>query len=139
MNEARVHDLTTVDVVIVGGGLTGSALANALSDGRRRILVLEARKGKNPRFNGELIHPSGVDELAELGVLEGLHAAGGVDVPGFAIVHHRDQPATTLPYHEIPGSRAAGFAIDHHDLVDVLRDVASKKPGVEYRFGERVT
>ncbi|MEO6952671.1 MAG: FAD-dependent monooxygenase, partial [Polyangia bacterium] len=42
-------------------------------------------------------------------------------------------------YHEIPGSRAAGFAIDHHDLVDVLRDVASKKPGVEYRFGERVT
>ena len=127
------------DIVVVGGGLTGSALANALSDGRRRILVLEARKGKNPRFNGELIHPSGVDELAALGVLDGLHAAGGVDVPGFAIVHHRDKPATTLPYDEIPGSRAAGFAIDHHALVDVMRDVASKKPGVEFRYGERVT
>ncbi len=134
-----MSDVKTYDIVIVGGGITGSALASALSDGRRSIVVLEARKGKNPRFNGELIHPSGVDELEALGVLDSLHEKGGVDVLGFAIVHHRDRPATTLPYHEIPGSRAAGFAIDHHDLVDVMREAASKKAGVAYRFGERVT
>ena len=127
------------DVIIVGGGLTGSALATALADGRRRILVLEARKGKNPRFNGELIHPHGVDQLDELGFLGPLHAAGGVDVTGFAVVHGRDIAPTTLPYSEIPGSRQHGFAIDHHDLVETMRSIASAKPHVEYRFGERVT
>jgi 2-polyprenyl-6-methoxyphenol hydroxylase-like FAD-dependent oxidoreductase len=128
-----------VDILIVGGGLTGSALATALSDGRRRILVLEARKGRNPRFNGELIHPHGVDQLDELGFLGPLHDAGGVDVNGFAVVHGREQAPTTLPYAEIPGSRPFGFAIDHHDLVDTMRKIAAKRPRVEYRYGERVT
>jgi 2-polyprenyl-6-methoxyphenol hydroxylase-like FAD-dependent oxidoreductase len=134
--QEKRHDF---DVIIVGGGLTGSSLATALADGRRRILVLEARVGKNPRFNGELIHPSGVDQLDALGFLDDLHAAGGVDVKGFAACASVAQGPTPLPYSEIPGSRPFGFAIDHHDLVDVLRRIAGKKPGVEYRFGERVT
>ncbi len=134
-----LHVKLDCDVLIVGGGLTGSALATALADGRRRIIVLEARKGKNPRFNGELIHPSGVDQLEALGFLEALHAAGGVDVTGFAVVPGRDSAPTTLPYAEIPGSRAHGFAIDHHDLVATMRGIASAKAGVEYRYGERVT
>ncbi len=134
--QTQRHDF---DIIIVGGGLTGSSLAAALADGKRRILVLEARAGKNPRFNGELIHPSGVDRLAELGFLDELHAAGGVDVVGFAAVASSKSDVTALPYSDIPGSREHGFAIDHHDLVDVLRRVTSKKPGVTYRFGERVT
>ena len=139
MDPARAAATYDCDVVIVGGGLTGCSLALALADGRRRIVVLEARKGKNPRFNGELIHPSGVDHLEALGVLDALHDAGGVDVDGFAVVHGPTQAPTTLPYAEIPGSRAAGFAIDHHDLVEVLRRAVAKQPGVELRTGERVT
>ncbi len=127
------------DVIIVGGGLTGCTLALALADGRRRILVLEARKGKNPRFNGELIHPSGVDHLDSLGVLAALHEAGGVDVVGFAVVPNVNAAPITLPYAEIGAERAAGFAIDHHDLVATLRSHAALRPGVELRYGERVT
>ena len=33
------------DVIVVGGGLSGCAMATALADGRRKILVLEARAG----------------------------------------------------------------------------------------------
>lgn len=127
------------DVIIVGGGLSGCTLACALSDGRRRILVLEARTGKNPRFNGELIHPSGVDMLDELEVLDPLHEAGGADVEGFACVRHVDRTPTLLPYREIEGSRPFGFAIDHHDLVATLRKRLAEMPGVELRTGERVT
>jgi squalene monooxygenase len=127
------------DIIIVGGGLSGCTMATALADGRRRILVLEARAGRNPRFNGELIHPHGVDVLAEHGFYAPLQAAGGADVRGFACVPGGGKPATLLPYAEIPGSRPYGFAIDHHDLVDTLRAEMAKRPGIELRLGERVT
>ena len=126
------------DVIVVGGGLSGCAMATALADGRRKILVLEARAGRNPRFNGELIHPHGVDVLDERGFLGPLHEVGGADVRGFAVVQSETQPITLLPYEEIPGSRKFGFAIDHHDLVDTLRARMLQRPGVELRLGERV-
>ncbi|HEX9103491.1 MAG TPA: FAD-dependent monooxygenase [Polyangia bacterium] len=126
------------DVIVVGGGLSGCAMATALADGRRKILVLEARAGRNPRFNGELIHPHGVDVLDERGFLGALHEAGGADVRGFAVVKSLHEPVTLLPYDEIPGSRPFGFAIDHHDLVDTLRKKTLEHPGIELRLGERV-
>ena len=127
------------DVIVVGGGLSGCAMASALADaGRRNILVLEARAGRNPRFNGELIHPHGVDVLDERGFLGPLHEAGGADVRGFAVVKSLTEPTTLLPYDEIPGSRPFGFAIDHHDLVDTLRKKMLERPGIELRLGERV-
>lgn len=126
------------DVIVVGGGLSGCAMATALADGRRKILVLEARAGRNPRFNGELIHPHGVDVLDERGFLGALHEAGGADVRGFAVVRSLTEPTTLLPYEEIPGSRPFGFAIDHHDLVDVLRKKMLEHPGIELKLGERV-
>jgi squalene monooxygenase len=126
------------DVIVVGGGLSGCNMATALADGRRKILVLEARAGRNPRFNGELIHPHGVDVLDERGFLGPLHAAGGADVRGFAVVKSLHEPITVLPYEEIPGSRPFGFAIDHHDLVDTLRAKMAERPNIELRLGERV-
>jgi 2-polyprenyl-6-methoxyphenol hydroxylase-like FAD-dependent oxidoreductase len=133
-----VTNAPTYDVIIVGGGLSGCAMATALADGRRKILVLEARAGRNPRFNGELIHPHGVDVLDERGFLEALHVAGGADVRGFAVVKSLHEPITVLPYDEIPGSRPFGFAIDHHDLVDTLRKKMLEHSGIELRLGERV-
>src|SRR5579883_693488 len=131
------------DCIVVGGGLTGTALATALSDGKRRILVLEARAGKNPRFAGELIHPTGVDVLDAHGLLEPLRDMGGVGVRGFAVVRPpesaRDPAFTLLPYDEIPHGRPAGLAIEHHAMVARLRLEAAKRPGVELRTGARLT
>jgi squalene monooxygenase len=138
-------DSRTADVVIVGGGLSGCAMAAALADGAKengrtlKIVMLEARAGKNPRFNGELIHPTGVDVLDARGFLGPLHQAGGADVEGFAGILKPGGPSTVLPYREIEGSRAHGFAVDHHILVDVLRKETLKRAGIELRLGERVT
>jgi 2-polyprenyl-6-methoxyphenol hydroxylase-like FAD-dependent oxidoreductase len=63
------------DVVIVGGGFVGLAAAAALADSRRRIVVLEARAGADPRFRGELIHPHGVAVLEGLGLRAPLERA----------------------------------------------------------------
>jgi len=131
----------SIDVIIVGGGISGCAMAAALADGKRRIVILEARTGRNPRFNGELIHPTGVDVLDDRGFLGPLHEAGGMDVAGFACLApgRPTGQETMLPYSEIAGSRPYGFAIDHHDLVDTVRRVVLTRPGVELRTGERVT
>jgi 2-polyprenyl-6-methoxyphenol hydroxylase-like FAD-dependent oxidoreductase len=129
------------DIIIVGGGLSGCAMAAALADGRRRILILEARTGKNPRFNGELIHPTGVDVLDRRGFLGPLEAAGAAQILGFACVAQPGRAATILPYREIPGSRPFGIGIDHRDLVEVLRRELLAKHGatVTLRTGVRVT
>src|SRR5690242_6447619 len=104
--------MSAPDILIVGGGLTGTSLACALSDGRRRILVLEARAGKNPRFAGELLHPTGVDVLEEIGVLDRLRS-GGVPVIGFAVVGAPGRAPIDLDYSEVSGARPWGFAMEH--------------------------
>ena len=127
-----------MDILIVGGGFTGVSAAAALADGRRRITILEARAGKNPRFNGELIHPTGVAVLDELGLLPELAKHGGVPVQGFAVVPSPTEDAVLLPYREIPGARPDGFAMDHHEMVARMRAAVVRRPGVELRTGERV-
>lgn len=131
------------DVIIVGAGVTGCAMAAALADGERRILVLEARPGHAPhkhRFAGELIHPTGAQVLDELGFTPALRAAGGVEVDGFAVVREAeraDQP-TLLPYREIPRARPTGFAMEHQALCEAMRQVTMGRPGVTMRFGQKV-
>ena len=131
--------MSVPDVVIVGGGFVGCAAAAALADGRRRIIVLEARAGADPRFRGELIHPHGVAVLAGLGLHAPLARAGGFDVRGFAVVPGEGAEAVLLPYDDVAGKPRRGLSMDHHEMVASLRAQVSARPGVEFRTGERVT
>lgn len=126
------------DVIVVGAGVTGCAAAVALADGQRRILVLEARNNHKPRFAGELIHPTGAQVLDDLGFMPTLRRHGGIDVTGFAVVPSREDPSLRLPYSEIPNNRPTGFAMEHRDLVDGMREVLRQTPGVEVRMGHKV-
>ena len=127
------------DVIVVGGGFSGASLASALADGGRRALVLEARAGRNPRFAGELIHPTGVDVLAAHKLLAPLLEEGGQAIDGFAVVRERDAPATLLNYDEIPGGRPHGLAIEHQTMVARLRREALARGGIELRCDCRIS
>jgi squalene monooxygenase len=124
------------DVVIVGGGFTGAALACALADGSRRIAVLEARPVASRRFAGELLHPTAVDELDRLRLLAPLLDAGGVPVEGFAVV--RGGATRLLPYAAVPGRRPYGLGIEHATMVTVMQREATRRPGVTLSTGVRV-
>jgi 2-polyprenyl-6-methoxyphenol hydroxylase-like FAD-dependent oxidoreductase len=126
------------DVVIVGGGFAGMCAARALADGRRRILVLEARTGTDPRFRGELMHPPAVEILDQLGLLQPLVEAGGVMVDGFAVVLADQKPVVTLPYAELGGNAGRGFSMEHPRMVACFRREVSRDRGVELRTGVRV-
>lgn len=58
------------DVVIVGAGVLGSAMATVLARDGRRVTVVERDLKEPDRIVGELLQPGGFRALKELG-LEG--------------------------------------------------------------------
>ncbi len=66
------------DVVIVGGGIAGSALALVLARRGTIVTVLERQRDYADRVRGEYMHPWGVAEAQRLGILDILLNAGGV-------------------------------------------------------------
>lgn len=131
-----------VDVAIVGGGFAGLCAARALGRLGKKVLVLEARTGPDPRFRGELMHPPAVDVLRELGLLDDLVAAGGVMVDGFAVVLGEGKPLIELPYAEIDRGRSErpcqGFSMEHPAMVACFRRAVAADPNVTVRTGVRV-
>jgi len=64
------------DLIIVGGGIGGSALATVMARAGRRVLVLERQATFRDRVRGEWMAQWGVREAATLGLLDDLMAAG---------------------------------------------------------------
>lgn len=65
------------DLVIVGGGIGGSALATVMAVAGRSVLLLEQSQVYEDRVRGEWIAPWGVAEVHRLGLYDLLMAAGG--------------------------------------------------------------
>jgi len=110
------------DVVVAGGGVAGVSVAAALQEFGHHVLLVEPGLDSAKRLAGELIHPPGVSDLAELGLLVPLEKAGLAPVLGFAVSPEAAAAPYLLPYGEIPGVRRLGFAIDHAVLSAVLLD-----------------
>lgn len=66
-----------IDVVIVGAGVAGGALATRLARDGLSVLFLERTHVHVDRIRGEWLAPWGVHEAAQLGILDELHAAAG--------------------------------------------------------------
>jgi 2-polyprenyl-6-methoxyphenol hydroxylase-like FAD-dependent oxidoreductase len=67
----------TADVVVVGGGIAGGALAGRLAASGVDVLVLERQERYRDRVRGECLMPWGVAEARRLGVEQVLLDAGG--------------------------------------------------------------
>src|SRR3990167_2841409 len=65
------------DLIIVGGGIGGSALAAVMARAGRAVLLLEQSEAYEDRVRGEWIAPWGVDEVRRLGLYDLLVGAGG--------------------------------------------------------------
>src|SRR2546426_9635757 len=89
------------DIVTVGGGLGGAALARAMAERGARALVLERERRFTDRVRGEALLPWGVAEARALGLEDLLRATCAHELPWndlyFAGLQgaHRDLAATT--------------------------------------------
>ena len=126
------------DIVTVGGGLGGAALAAAMAQRGARVLVLEREIKFKDRVRGEGLLPWGVEEARKLELYELLRDhAGGLEVNGVEghwgtlIIPPRDLIATT-PQH------APLLTFYHPEMQETMLAHAADK-GAEVRRGVTVT
>src|SRR5439155_67663 len=125
------------DIVTVGGGLGGAALARAMAERGARVLVLERERRFADRVRGEALMPWGVAEARALG-LESLllatcaHPLPWLDifVAGLQIVH-RDMPAST--------AHAAPWLAFYHPAMQEAVLESAAGAGADVRRGVRVS
>lgn len=126
----------TYDIITVGGGLGGAALALAMAEHGARVLVLERESQFRDRVRGEGLHAWGVPEARALGIYERLRETCGVEVRWWDTylradqIDHRDFPATT-PHH------SPLFGFYHPEMQEVLLTAATQA-GAEVRRGASV-
>jgi 2-polyprenyl-6-methoxyphenol hydroxylase-like FAD-dependent oxidoreductase len=118
------------EVVIVGGGIGGSALATVLARAGIGTLVLEKSAVHLDHVRGEWLAPWGVNETQRLGLYDALIAAGGHHLAehiGFGDdVEESTARAETLNFAAFEG---AGFkpplCMRHPDMCDLLNTTAT--------------
>jgi 2-polyprenyl-6-methoxyphenol hydroxylase-like FAD-dependent oxidoreductase len=77
------------DVVIVGAGLAGSALAGVLARGGLSVLAIEREVAFRDRIRGELTWPWGVAEAARAGLVDVINSTGAARIPEIHFVENR--------------------------------------------------
>jgi 2-polyprenyl-6-methoxyphenol hydroxylase-like FAD-dependent oxidoreductase len=125
------------DLVIVGGGLAGSALAKNMAEHGARVLVYEREQQFRDRIRGEGMHPWGVTEARTLGLYDTLRHTCAHEVRywaayrGAPLPNRRDLVATTT-------HRAGSLNFYHPAMQEVLLRMAAEA-GAEVRRGATVT
>src|SRR5712692_9122512 len=126
----------TYDIIAVGGGLGGAALAKAMAEHGARVLILEREKHFKDRVRGEGMFPWGVAETQALGLYELLRTTCAHESPRFGLYlgpefgEPRDLPTTTPQ--QLPA-----FTFSHPAMQEVLLQAAAAA-GAEVRRGASV-
>ena len=125
------------DLIVIGGGVGGSALATGMATAGAKTLVLEAEESFRDRVRGEAVMPWGVAEARLMGLDAAFHLAGANPLPFWDSYQgpdrsgHRDLTRTTPVKEPVMGCF-------HPALQDALLQQAEQS-GAEVWRGARVT
>ena len=120
----------TADVVIIGAGILGSALATTLARAGRSVLLLEKSLKEPDRIVGELLQPGGVSALEELKLRDCLDDIDAVVVEGYEVTYYGER--VHIPYAARPKTapRPQGRSFHHGRFVRRLRAAVAAEPNV---------
>ena len=124
------------DLVTVGGGVGGAALATAMAARGHRVLVIERETQFKDRVRGEFVFPWGVAEAKELGVYDALIEAGGHH-PRYWADYAGPDPLPPRNFVEDTPQRLHGLCIYHPRMQEALLQ-AAQSAGAEVWRGTSV-
>ncbi|PWA96591.1 squalene epoxidase, FAD/NAD(P)-binding domain protein [Artemisia annua] len=133
--ECRSHDDDDdADVIVVGAGVAGAALAHTLGKDGRRVRVIERDLTEPDRIVGELLQPGGYLKLIELGLEDCVEDIDAQRVFGYALF--KDGRNTRLSYPlEKFHSDVAGRSFHNGRFIQRMREKASSLPNVQLEQG----
>ncbi|KAF2215360.1 hypothetical protein CERZMDRAFT_110058 [Cercospora zeae-maydis SCOH1-5] len=136
------------DVVIVGAGIFGCAVAWALGNQGRSVILLERSLKEPDRIVGELLQPGGVQALQTLGLRDCLDGIDAVKVFGYDVIYYGDEVRIAYPmnagnvaevdektsltdeYRGTKRKRPEGRSFHHGRFIQNLRAKAKSNPNV---------
>ena len=122
------------DVVVIGAGILGCAVAVALGNQGRSVLLLEKSLKQPDRIVGELLQPGGVAALEKLGLRDCLEDIDAIRVEGYEVIYYGE--AVNIPYPSIAGEdggekqKPEGRSFHHGRFIQRLREAAKRTPNV---------
>ncbi|XP_071374789.1 squalene monooxygenase isoform X2 [Centroberyx affinis] len=123
------------DVVIVGAGVLGSAMAAVLARDGRRVIVVERDLREPDRIVGELLQPGGYKALKELGLQGSVEGLDAHVVNGYVIHDMESSTEVEIPYPQEDRSIQCGRAFHHGRFIMGLRRAALAEPNVTFVEG----
>ncbi|KAI1105278.1 SE-domain-containing protein [Jackrogersella minutella] len=132
------------DVVVVGAGVFGCAIAYALADQGRSVILLERWMKEPNRIVGELMQPGGVNSLRKLGLGHCIDDIDAMPCNGFDVFFYGED--VCMPYPRIQGllgmedakvndkkseaPRPQGRSFHHGRFITKLRQACLKHPNI---------
>ncbi|AEO67618.1 733f9685-ac51-42a0-bf82-501ebcb9e58f [Thermothielavioides terrestris] len=129
------------DVLVVGAGVAGCAIATAFARQGRHVLVVERNLAEPDRIVGELLQPGGVAAIAALGLSHCLDGIEATPVKGYHLFWKDEQAAFWFcPFSgsnnrvlDTPGSKPippTGRSFHHGKFIERLRASIAAEPNV---------
>ncbi|CAN4122505.1 unnamed protein product [Withania somnifera] len=123
-----------VDIIVVGAGVAGAALAHTLGKEGRRVKVIERDLTEPDRIVGELLQPGGYLKLQELGLEDCVEKIDVQRVFGYALF--KDGKSTRLSYPlEKFHSDVSGRSFHNGRFIQRMREKAASLPNVKLEQG----
>jgi 2-polyprenyl-6-methoxyphenol hydroxylase-like FAD-dependent oxidoreductase len=128
---------THVECCVVGGGPAGAVLALLLARQGVEVMLLEAHRDFERDFRGDTVHPSTLELLEQLGLLERLFELPHARLADFP-THFPDgsvsAPAKPLPHAKYPHS----YQVPQARFIELLVAEARRHPSFHLAMGARV-
>ena len=128
--------MTTYDIVTVGGGIGGSALAKVMAERGYRVLIVEREPRFRDRVRGEFLFPWGVADAKELGLYDAF-VQGGAHQPTYWTDYAGPDALPPRDFAEDTPQQVRGLCMYHPRLQEAALQAAIGA-GADVRRGARV-
>ncbi|XP_043711200.1 squalene epoxidase 1-like isoform X4 [Telopea speciosissima] len=127
--ECRLDNGGVTDVIIVGAGVAGSALAHTLGKDGRIVHLIERDLTEPDRIVGELLQPGGYLKLIELGLEDCVEDIDAQRIFGYVL--YKDGKKTRLAYPlEKFHANVSGRSFHNGRFIQRMREKAASLPNV---------